>query len=67
MMGAFINNQFVGVNKDDQSGYSTLCLINLCTAPIGFLLLFLIPLKRDIEITNKQREENTQYDLIESI
>ena len=42
MMGAFINAQFVGVDKDDQSGYSTLCLISFFCSFIGFALLPLI-------------------------
>jgi Na+/melibiose symporter-like transporter len=48
LMGAWINNQFVGVNKDDQSGYSTLALISLILAPLGFAIVFLIPKKEDI-------------------
>ena len=49
MMGAWINYQFVGVTKDDQSGYPTLCLIAVVTCFLGFALLPLIPLSKDIE------------------
>ena len=56
LTGAFINNHFVGVNKDDQSNYDKLCLINIITAPIGFLLLFLIPWKREIDEVTLKRE-----------
>merc|ERR1711918_228513 len=34
LIGNFINN-FVGVSKDDLSGYSTLMLVALCLHPIG--------------------------------
>ena len=48
LLGNFVN-LFVGVNKDDLSGYSTLMLIALICSPIGFALVFLIPLKKDID------------------
>jgi hypothetical protein len=56
LMGSWINNQFVGVNKDDLSGYSTLCLIAFFCAFIGFALLPLIPKKAQIEENDKNRE-----------
>lgn len=55
-MGAWINNQFVGVNKDDQSGYSTLMLIALICSFFGFALLPLIPLKKNIEESQRVRD-----------
>lgn len=57
MMGSWINYQFVGVTKDDQSGYSTLCLISFICSFIGFALLPLIPLRKDIRKSNRQRKE----------
>ena len=48
MIGTLINYEFVGVDKDDQSGWNTLTLIKLGSSFIGFALVFLIPLKRDI-------------------
>lgn len=54
MVGSFINAQFVGVNKDDQSGYSTLMLINVFTSLLGFALLPLIPKKSQIEESQKE-------------
>ena len=51
-MGNLVN-LFVGVSKDDLSGYPTLCLVALCFAPFGFLLIYLIPLKDDIEEAQK--------------
>jgi MFS family permease len=45
MVGVYINNHFVGVNADDLSKYSHLCLISLCCTFLGFLILPLIPLK----------------------
>ena len=43
LVGNFINS-FVGVTKDDLSGYSTLILIQFIMSFIGFALLPLIPL-----------------------
>lgn len=54
LMGNFVN-LFVGVNKDDLSGYSTLILVQLCCSPIGFLLIYLIPLKDEIDESQKQQ------------
>ena len=48
LMGNFING-FVGVTKDDLSGYSTLMLIALCVTPIAFANAFLIPLKEYVD------------------
>jgi hypothetical protein len=55
MMGSWINYQFVGVTKDDQSGYSTLCLISFICSFLGFLLLPLIPLRKDVRKSNRER------------
>jgi len=49
MVGSMINAQWVGVSKDDQSGYSTLCIISFCCSFLGFALLPLIPTKAQIE------------------
>lgn len=49
MIGSFINSQFVGVNKDDQSGYPTLMLIAFICSFLGFALLPLILMKKDLE------------------
>lgn len=54
-MGNFVN-MFVGVSKDDLSGYSTLMLVSLIVAPLGFAKIYLIPLKEDIDEATKQRE-----------
>lgn len=62
-MGAWINNQFVGVNKDDQSGYPTLMLIALICSFIGFALLPLIPLKKDIDESQKVRDQEEAEEL----
>ena len=45
-MGTFINSQFVGVNKNDLSRYSTLILIALIGSILVFPLLFLIPTRK---------------------
>ena len=55
MGGSLINAQFVGVNKDDQSGYSTLCLISLICAFLNFALLPLVALRKDIRKANRER------------
>lgn len=55
MIGSWINYQFVGVSKDDQSGYSTLCLISFCCSFLGFALLPLIPKKDQIEEAQAKR------------
>jgi len=61
-MGSWINYQFVGVSKDDQSGYSTLCLISFFCSFFGFALLPLIPKKAAIEESNKEREAQAALD-----
>jgi MFS family permease len=48
LWGTFINHHFVGVNKNDQSGYSTLVLIALIGSILTFALLPLIPMKKQI-------------------
>ena len=57
MVGAWINYEFVGVNKDDMSKYSTLCLIAFCCSFIGFALLPLIPLKKEIKSYQRIRRK----------
>lgn len=54
--GTLINVEFVGVDKDDQSGYSTLCLIGFFFQFFGFIYTFLIPLKKDVETWQFARE-----------
>jgi hypothetical protein len=44
-MGTLINAKFVGVNKKDLSGYSTLCLVAFICSIVTFILLPLIPTK----------------------
>lgn len=48
-IGTFINYQFVGVNKNDLSNYSTLILIQLIGNLLTFALIPLIPTKEMIE------------------
>jgi len=48
-VGTFINHEWVGVNKKDLSGYSTLCLISLICSIVSFALLPLIPSKKNIK------------------
>ena len=67
MMGNLVNSQFVGVNKDDQSAYATLMLITLITAPLGFSLLPLIPLKKDISRAKKIRDKEDAKELKKSM
>ena len=47
-MGTLINKQFVGVTKKDLSGYSTLCLIAFICSLVTFVLLPLIPTKKQL-------------------
>lgn len=63
MMGSLINAQFVGVNKDDQSGYSTLCLISLICSIFNFALLPLVALRKDIRKANRERK--IQQDILD--
>ena len=55
MLGAFINYEFVGVTKEDLSKYSTLCLIALICAFIGFALLPLVPLRQEVRKYQRDR------------
>lgn len=57
LIGAWINYEFVGVTKDDMSKYSTLCLIAFICSFIGFALLPLIPLKKDIRRYQRNRRK----------
>jgi len=66
MMGSWINSQFVGVTKDDQSGYSTLCLISFICSFIGFALLPLIALRKDIRKANRERKAKEEQEEMES-
>lgn len=63
MMGSFVNSQFVGVTKDDQSGYPTLMLIAFICSFLGFALLPLIPMKKDIEELREQRDKEEKEEL----
>jgi len=54
MVGAFINT-FVGVTKDDLSGYATLMLIATIASFIGFALIPLIPTSRVIRKNKRER------------
>ena len=49
LWGSFINRQFVGVTKDDMSGYSTLILIAFIGSIIFFVAIFLIPTKKQVK------------------
>ena len=60
MMGAWINRQFVGVSKDDESGYPTLMLIVFFASFLGFALLPLILMKKDLEELRIQREKEEE-------
>ena len=59
-VGSFINAQFVGVNKDDLSGYPNLMLISFICSFIGFALLPLIPLQEDLDEAAAIREEQAK-------
>ena len=48
-IGVFINHQWVGVNKKDLSGISTLYLIKLIMGLFSFALLLLIPTKKNLK------------------
>ena len=67
MMGALVNSEFVGVDKDDQSGYATLMLVMLLTAPLGFSTLNLIPLKKEIAKAKKVRDKEDAKELKKSM
>ena len=56
MIGAWINDEYVGVDKDDQSGYSTLMFISLICSFISFSLLPLVPLMKDIKKAQRIRD-----------
>lgn len=57
MVGVWLNEKFVGVTADDLSKYKQLCLISLLMSFLGFFILPLIPLKRDIQRYQDEREE----------
>lgn len=48
MIGVWVNETFVGVTAEDLSQYKQLCMIGLVTSFLGFLILPMIPLKKDI-------------------
>ena len=54
-VGSWINYEFVGVNKNDLSGYPTLCLIAFFGALLSFALLPLVPTKTNIREWRKTR------------
>lgn len=56
-MGTLINKQFVGVSKKDLSGYSTLCLIAFICSLVTFVLLPLIPTKKQLADYKQERTE----------
>ena len=56
-MGSWINYQFVGVTKDDLSGYPTLALISFFCSFIGFALLPLIPTKEALDKSKIERHQ----------
>lgn len=64
-VGTWINYQFVGVNKNDLSGYPTLCLISFICSLFNFLLLFLIPTKTQLSEWKQARikEEEGRWEL----
>jgi Na+/melibiose symporter-like transporter len=63
-MGTWINHQFVGVNKKDQSNYSNLILIGLIMHLFVFPLLLLIPTKKQVKKWNIKRkaEADVRYE-----
>lgn len=56
LWGTFINYEFVGCNKNDMSGYSTLCLISFILSLFMFFLLPLIPTKQQLKEWKKVRK-----------
>ena len=64
-MGTWINYQFVGVNKNDLSGYSTLCLIAFICSLFNFFLLFLIPTKAQLKEWKEERKKEEEERAIE--
>ena len=62
MVGAWINNNFVGVTAEDLTGYATLQLISFGLCFTAFPLQYLIPLKSDIERWQKERLSGVEPD-----
>lgn len=62
MVGAFVNYEFVGVTKDDLSGYPTLMLIATFCALIGFALIPIIPTSKVIRQNKRQRIKQQKLD-----
>lgn len=56
LIGAWINETFVGVTADDLSGYPKLQLISFALSFLGLPLLYLIPLKEDIDKWQEERK-----------
>ena len=61
-MGTWINYQFVGVNKNDLSGYPTLCLIAFILSLFAFALLPLIPTKQQVRAQRRIRRQ--EYEVV---
>lgn len=59
-VGAFINHQFVGVNKKDLSNYPTLTLISFIGSVIIFALLPLVPTRTQIKEWKAIRSEEAE-------
>ena len=59
-LGSLINSQFVGVNKNDLSNYSTLCLISFIGTLFNFLLLLLIPTSQNIKQWQASRVKESE-------
>lgn len=63
-VGNFINHQFVGVNKNDLSGYPTLMFIAFVFSFFNYALLFLVPMRKQLKmwkkIRNRQEEKRLE-------
>ena len=49
MVGVAVNQKFVGVTADDLSGYNKLCLINFGMSFLALPMLYMVPLREDID------------------
>jgi MFS family permease len=58
LIGAWINDQFVGVKADDLSGYPKLQWISFGMSFAALPLLYLVPLKKDIEEWQEARKRD---------
>lgn len=59
-MGTFINHEFVGVNKKDLSGYSTLTLISLISSILVLALLPLVPTRKQLREWKEARKQSIE-------